>query len=64
MAKTKRVKQKAWGVFDDKEKLRRTRAFMYNSYHVAITEAQAKLWCAKVGGYTVRPVTISWEVDE
>ena len=64
MAKTKTVKQKAWGVFDKSGKLGRTEAFIYNSYHVAPTEAQAKLWCAKVGGYTVRPVEIVWEVED
>lgn len=52
---------KAWGVFDEKQKLRRTHAFIYNSYHVAVTKADAKLWYTPSAGETIRQVTITWE---
>lgn len=63
MAKTKTVTQKAWGVFMANGKLARLNV-LSSSLITTETEKSALEYVNDTMGETVRPVTLSWEVEE
>lgn len=63
MAKTKTVKRGAWGVFSDDGKLERC-GITCMVYETFVYREDAIKRCHKHWGETVRPVTISYEVNE
>lgn len=62
MAKTKTVEQRGWGVFDSFGRLKKRKGYTFNEFIIHVTKRSARLDQPK--SETVRPVTISWEVEE
>jgi len=67
MAKTKTVK--AWAVFEKDGELSYTFAIFNNRrdrriHLIAVTKASAEGWKRDSVSETVRPVTVSWEVEK